>query len=315
MNNSLPSPFTRRSVLGGLGAFLVGGLAGSGLVARADSKRVLVLLSDASERNVAIANAFKERLKGGLVMTYDLGQQTDAGAFIADNLRGLDISYVFAVGDLAARAASREFANTPIVHAEVVDPGVLVSRPGLESVSSWPDPKLTLERFAKVVRPLHTVGLLRTPRTTRQVDAVLAAGEVAGIKVVTRPASGASDVENAVAGLLEQADIVWLLPDYSILTSSLLGKALHQAHIEQRIVATWSTTHFAGAQPAALVVTTGPEGVGQAAAGRISELLAGAKDSQPVYAAPLLHGHFATLRRARVTLNKATAAEFDERIR
>jgi|GEM_PF-7022231 len=303
---------SRRGVLGCLAAGLLG-LAGGPV--HAESKRVLVLLSDASERSIAISNAFKERLQGGLVMTYDLGQQADAGAFIADNIRGMGISFVFAVGDLAARAASREFATIPIIHAEVVDPGVLVSRPGVEAVASWPDPAATLQRYGKVVRPLNSVGLLRTPRTTRQVDAVLAAGKATGVKVVTRPARSAADLENAVAGLLEETDVVWLLPDPVVITPSGLARILHKAHIEQRIVATWSPVHFEGAQPAALAVTTGADGVGIAAAGRVSELLAGNKDSEPVYAPPRLHGHFATLRRARVTVNKHVAAEFDQLVR
>ena len=51
--------------------------------------------------------------------------------------------------------------------------------------------------------------------------------------------------------------------------------------------------------------------MGSAAAERVSELLAGTTDMKPVYAPPELYGHFATLRRARVTVNKSVAAEFD----
>ncbi len=312
MSHSLVSPWSRRRVLGGL---IVVGAAVAGVPAFADTKRVLVLLSDAGERSLAITSAFKANLSGGLVMTYDLGQQADAGAFIADNIRGLDVGIVFAVGDLAARAATREFASVPIVHADVQDIASMVERPGLEAVSAWPDPKATLERLSRVVRPLNSVGVVRTARTNAQVDAIEAAGKELGINILVRTAGSSGDVENAIAGLLSSADIVWLLHDASVLPASLVAKVLHKATVEQKLVATWSRAHLEGPQPAAIAIGTGPEGVGQAAALRVSELLAGNTQSQAAYAAPRLFGNLESLRRGRVAVNKAVAAEFDEMIK
>ncbi|RME22586.1 MAG: hypothetical protein D6798_15435, partial [Deltaproteobacteria bacterium] len=99
----------RRQLLQGAAAALVAGLLPSRARA-AERPMVLVITSSSTEATTAMVDAYGEDMGFATRMTYDLGGDESAVAFIADNIRDIELSLVFAIGEVAARAASREFA-------------------------------------------------------------------------------------------------------------------------------------------------------------------------------------------------------------
>ncbi len=292
----------------------------AGLVSRqvpsalaAERPFVLIFMSDTSERTLAIVQAFKEHLDFATRLTYDLSQEEDAGAFIADQIRGLDVALVFAIGDKAYKAATREFSSTPVLYTDAPNE---TSIGLIEEVSSAVDPASVVTRLKAVSPTLTSLGVVRTPADVPStIEAITAACEAAGVKAEVRSVSGAGETANVLSILYRTVDMIWLRPDPAVWTGTALASAYYEAALQKVAMIGFDRTHLEAPHPPAFVVISSPSGLGHTAGARAVQLLRGEEDEQSSFVEAILIGHMAGLRAAGVSLTRKRAALLDELVR
>lgn len=275
---------------------------------------VIIFTSDTEPRTQDIVASFKEHLGPALRLTYDLGGRPDAGAFVADNTREIDSDLVFAVGDLALKAAAREFSTERIVFADVVDPSVAEGRDNIEGVSASVDPAQVVARLKSLMPEMQTLGVLEgRGGNTAYYDAVAEAATRAGLGIERRSVASAADVPNAVDYLLSRSDLIWLQSDARVWSPSLLSTVFRDGAQAGKPIVGFARTHMQATPPPALVLVSDAAGQGRAAA-NLARAHLGRETSSEVgtYATPVLVSRLDAARAGGLRLRKATVDVVDE---
>jgi len=303
---------TRREILGGLGALtLAAGL--SGVVRAEDPPLVVVFTSDRSPRTGALVRALKAGLGEVTLMSCDLSAEADAGAFIADNLRGVEVALVAAVGGLALRVALREFASTPVVWADTLDDAAASLHPKARGISPRLDPAAVLAKLRILKPDLASIGVLRLSGDSDIYWSDLeAASKAAGLSLRSPPLAGPAEVDNAFKQLSSGAGVTWIQPDPQLWTGAVLASLFHEAELAHHPVIGFQRDQLAGAQHPAAILESDPAAMGTLAAELATAALKGALPVEPRrYAPPLLVAQLSALRAAGILVNKKTAAAVD----
>ena len=300
---------TRRSVLGGL---VVAALLPR--LAHAERPVVLILLSDASERTTAVSDALKAGLDGVTRITYQLGGELDAAAFLADNIRDLHIDAVFALGDRAYTAAAREFTTTPVVYADVTDTTASAGRDNVFGLAARVDPAALLQRIRTLMPHVRSIGAVRGGRDQEQAwwAALQAACDASGLSLVVQRASAPADLANAMQVLLAGSDLIWLVRDADLWSPAVVARALKDASLAKKPILGFERTWLSAANPAPLVVESSAAGVGTSAAAAILGRVGLAPaTSSAIFPTPWLVGSRGAFRALGINLRKETAAAVD----
>jgi len=302
---------TRRHLLQlGLG---LAAYASLGTALAAERPIVLVFMSDTSKRTLAIVDAFKSKLDFATKLTYDLSQEQDAGAFIADQIRGMKIALVFAIGDKAYKAATREFTGIPVLYVDRTDSSPAPANS--HEVSSQVDPGPFFTRLKALMPELSTLGVIRTPRDKADyINRIESGAKTADLTAELHSVSSTGELANVLGALYRTVDAVWIRPS-PIWTGAALAAAYYEANLQKVPVIGFSRDHFEVPQPPAMIVESSPEGLGTAARARASKLLQDSGSKVEPYASPILLGHLASLRATGINLTKKKAALLDELIR
>lgn len=278
---------------------------------------LFVFTSDGSARSKAIAESFKGATDWAIRLTYDLGAEVDAGAFIADNTRDMTVSGVFAVGDLALRAAAREYPSLPIIYADADADAAGVARPGVTGVTTRVDPALTLARITQIVPGIRTIGAVMGSQVDDRAygTRMQAAATAAGLTASTAYVSSAADARSHARELLAANDVTWLVPAPGVWSGATLAGLFQEARLLKKPIIGFSRSHVEGGQGAQLALSANPAGIGTAAAAGIAELLGrGAETAAPAIA-PLVFGNLEALRLVGIAVTKARASAIDEMLR
>jgi len=279
--------WSRRGLLGGLAALCVAGGRG----AEAGHRRVMVLHSRADRRERTIAEAFRRQLPDVGVVTLDLGTQPAAARGLSPRLDRLDIDVVLALGELAGRVAARSSGSQQVLLVDPPQTGGPITRPHTHTLRPVPDPEAALLRLADCLRPLDTLGLIRTPATASTVARVAEAGRAVGLRVVVDSAKSPAELAAVSESLLRGTQLLWLFRDENVLPADTLAQVQRAAATHGRALATWSPAHLTGRAPALLAVHVGPSGHGEAAGLRARAWLAGQSTQGPAEVGPLISGH------------------------
>lgn len=302
--------WSRRALLVGIGAGLL-----LPRVARADRPVILVLTSGASPRAETITTVFREQTSGATRVSYELGPEVDAAAFLADGTRDLTVSLVVALGDRAFAAAAREFAAVPLIYADVSDTSSVAGRDNVVGLSLRPDPARGLERVKAVLPRVGVVGVIRSARDNDAAwYAALDAGATAlGLRVVTETVTSASDVNNALAGLISRADLVWPQPDPRLWTGAVASRALQECLLAKKPILGLDRSWLAASAGAPLVLESSAAGIGSAAASAARRVLGlESTAAAAAFPEPWLVGSRDAWRTLGLILKKETAALIDE---
>lgn len=283
-------------------------------VARSDDPPLIaVFVSDAAAHTTAILHAFKAEMADATLMICDCSSEADAGAFIADNLRGVSVAAVFAVGDIALRVALREFNQTPVAWADALDNATAALHPHARGVSPRLDAAAVFARLKTLKPDLEAVGVLRSAADTDPYwEAVGSAASAAGLRLVAPPLGSATEVSNALKGLISAVHLTWIQPDPALWTGAVLASVFHEAAISHHPILGFDRAQLSGAQAAPLVAEIDADAMGKGAAALVRRLMA--KTAPPElqrFAAPVLVGDLATLRQVGILINKRTAAAVD----
>ncbi|MCK6525136.1 hypothetical protein L6R49_27335 [Myxococcota bacterium] len=302
---------TRRTLLLGLGAAALGPR-----LALADRPTVLVLSSDTSARTQTLVDTFKANITGVTRLSYELGGEADAAAFLADNLRELQVSLVFAIGDRAFLAAVREYVNVPVLYTDVNDASAAAGRADAVGLSVRVDPSPALTRLQGLLPRMTTLGAIRGLKDPEAAwwDTLGEACAALQLKLDVRKVNASADVANASAALLAQCGAILVQPDPQLWAPSVASRLLYDASLAKVPVIAFDRSWLRAANPAPFVLESSAKGLGEVAAREAMRLLSlgegGAAGAS--FPEPWLVGSKAALRALTIPLKKESAALVDE---
>lgn len=181
---------------------------------------------------------FKANLRptARIILEYDLQGDLTQGRQLAQRIRASNAKLVLAVGLKAALAAKLEILDTPVIFSLVLSPDTY----GLPSGNMV---GLSLDiPFSQQIKPVRTllpnlskIGVLFDPQKTGHlVKRLQAEARDAGITLLTQEVQSEQDISKALNILLPSIDVLWLLPDSTVLTEHSL-EFLMSRTLEQRI--------------------------------------------------------------------------------
>lgn len=302
-------PPTRRAFLAGtLGALALGRARAQ----EPERPTILVLTGDEGERTTTIASTFKKTCDYAARMSYLVGNEADAGAFIADNIRGQPLSLVFAIGTLAAKVALREFSSTPVIYADVPPDAPISPGTNAIGVTTRLDPGASLERLLKLLPGMRELGFLSAAPRDPYWPAASEAAAGLGMRTTLRQIGSPDEVPNAFLALTGPTEMVWLQEEGRIWTGGALSRVFHEATIQRFPLVAFSRTHLDAANPPPLVIYPHPVGVGEVASKMARSLVLGDPMPAIVGVPPLFAGHARAMRAAGLVVSAKSTEALDE---
>jgi putative ABC transport system substrate-binding protein len=189
------------------------------------AQEVAILKSaDLGAYHQAVA-AFKDAMDPSVVFTeYNLLGDPVEGRKLARRIRTSGASLVLAVGLKAALAARLELVDVPVIFCMVLDPvrydlkasnmtGLLLEVPIDHHLS-------TMRQALPAVR---RIGMLFDPTKSQHlVDEARRQAKTHGFDIVAKPVASDKDVVAAARMLMPQIDLLWLIPDSTVLSEDSL---------------------------------------------------------------------------------------------
>jgi putative tryptophan/tyrosine transport system substrate-binding protein len=235
---------------------------------------VLLLQSDA---RVDIYRRTAAALAGALpgqVRLQDLAGDRERGRTMV-GAEAADADLVVAVGALAAALAREEVRGKPLLYCAVLNPERYdLSARGIAGVSFEVSPEEQLRGVAEALPGRTRIGVIYDPgKSGPTVAAAERAAGALGLRIVKQQATRPEDVDFLFRSLRPEIDVLWLLPDSTVVTrESFELLALHAAEWGIPLVA------FAEAftrQGALLSFYPDPVAVGRQCAALAARLLSG----------------------------------------
>jgi putative tryptophan/tyrosine transport system substrate-binding protein len=181
---------------------------------------------------------FKANLRptAKIILEYDLQGDLTQGRQLAQRIRASNAKLVLAVGLKAALAAKLEILDTPVIFSLVLSPDTY----GLPSGNMV---GLSLDiPFRQQINPVRAllpnmskVGVLFDPQKTGHlVTRLQDEAHDAGITILAQEVKSEQAISKALNTLLPSIDVLWLLPDSTVLTEHSL-EFLMSRTLEHRI--------------------------------------------------------------------------------
>lgn len=236
---------------------------------------VVVVISDELGPYEDPVKPFSEAL-GMPVQTINLhGREIEADVEFAA-LRQTNPKVIFALGAKAAYAARFRLPSTPMVYAQVLDPG-RYGIPGnqVTGVRAVVPAVTYLSQVVSFFPEVRKVGVIRgSSMDNLDEEALRQAANEVGLTVELRKVDSPRELRQAFNELAELTDAVWMSPERDVLTPDAFRTAVEEMRRRQKpLLADTANMVSAGA---AFAVTPDPEGVGRQAAVIARKLLDGA---------------------------------------
>jgi len=181
---------------------------------------VVVLKSDTLEEYAAPVEAFRAYFDAPV---YDIRGDRGKASGIVAHLEEREPRLIFALGAKAAYVAVHELPDIPVVYAMVAEPeryGLTGER--VTGVEMAVPPAEVLAQFKLFNPEVERIGVILSDGNERAMVArSIATATQLGYRVIVRRVESPREVRRAFAGLREQVDALWLLPDSVIITPTI----------------------------------------------------------------------------------------------
>jgi len=210
---------------------------GMGAQTSAWGQDIIILKSaDVGPYNAA-ASSFKKTLSPKIeILEYDLQGDLAQGRKLGRKIRASPAKLVVAIGLKAALAAKLEILDIPIIFCMVLAPGKYdLTRGNLTGVGLKIPINNQFAMIKRLVPNLKRIGVLFDPTKTKHtVQQAKTLTSKQGLQLLARPVSSPEDVPATLRSLLPNIDVLWLIPDSTVLTKDSLDFLLSttlEAHI------------------------------------------------------------------------------------
>lgn len=201
--------------------------------ASADDAGVAIVLSRSIAPYVTSAEGTQEVLRSGgvdAIQLHDMaGDPAAAGRIAGQVLRQHPLTVV-TVGTEATEAMRQQVGDIPIVSSMVVHPDRLQAAGGplLFSASMEVASAEQLARLKELLPKAKRLGIIYNP--SLQTESAMArrqeAVEARGLELLLHTVAKAADMPGALTALLPTVDVLWLIPDETVLSPETVQKVL-----------------------------------------------------------------------------------------
>jgi ABC-type uncharacterized transport system substrate-binding protein len=183
---------------------------------------LVLLLSDNKPSISGVAQAI-QHLYGGKIESYNLGGDRNRAGEIAAAIQNSGNQQVIAIGLLAAQTARRNLSSKQVVFCQVLnyEEADLVT-PWMKGVSAIPSLAKQFKVWKMLDPRLKRIGVITSRNMRDTVSNAQAAATAAGLELIHSEVSSDREVMPALRQLTGRIQGLWLAPDSSILSSSVL---------------------------------------------------------------------------------------------
>ncbi|MDT7043050.1 ABC transporter substrate-binding protein [Candidatus Nitronereus thalassa] len=210
--------------------FFLAGLVWTGAQEPVWGQDVVVLKSaDVGAYNAA-ASALKESLSPEVeIVEYDLQGDLTQGRKLGKKIRATSARLVVAIGLKAALAAKLEVLDIPIISCLVLDPNKYdLARQNLTGVSLRIPIQTQFALIRNLVPDSKRIGVLFDPtKTNGTIEEAMPLAKRQGLELISSPVTSPQDVPDKLRSLVSNIDVLWLIPDSTVLTEDSLEFLLH----------------------------------------------------------------------------------------
>jgi len=158
---------------------------------------------------------------GAIYTEYDAQGDMDLGKKLARKLRASNASLIVAVGLKAALAVKLEITDVPIVYMMILDP-LKYQLTGANMTGTLLE--VPLDRQLKIMRTflpmLHRIGTLYDPaKTSSRVKEAARQATISDFQLKGLPVENEKDVPQQLRTLLTDVEVLWLMPDSTVVSN------------------------------------------------------------------------------------------------
>lgn len=190
------------------------------------SPRIAVIKSlDLPEYNLAYEGFINELTETGhrtIPLTYVLARSDSANALLMEDIHSAAPDLILALGTRAARVAAKFLGHVPIVYSMVLTPPEDAAMSGQTNMTGA---TLTIplgtqvEEIKRAFPTLKKIGIISDPsRTKALADSAVGLCRRLGLEALVGWAEGEAEVPDAVRALKDSIEVLWMIPDETVLT-------------------------------------------------------------------------------------------------
>ena len=268
-----------------LGSLLAFGLSMTGLPALAHDVAVLQS-ADIAAYNQAITGLRAELSASTSVTEYDMQGDVARGRKLARKIRASETSLVVAVGLKAALVAKLEIVDVPVLYCMVLDPEKYDLRAANMTGIGLQIPfERQLLAMRAILPRVKQIGVVYDPEKTGPlVEEARRVSKGSDLELVERQVSSEKEVPSAVRSLIGKIDVLWLMPDSTILTEESLRFVLSTA-LDRTVPVIGFSSEFVR-NGALIGLSVNPEDIGRQAGAMAKKILSGRGAISPAIVPP-----------------------------
>ena len=199
--------------------------AGIGTLESARGQDIVILKSaDVGAYNTA-ASSFRETLSSEIqILEYDLQGDLAQGRKLGRKIRASPAKLVVAIGLKAALAAKLEILDIPVISCMVLAPTKYdLIRNNMTGIALRIPINNQLSMIKSLIPNGKRIGVLFDPtKTEPTIQQAMAMAKKQGVKLISNPVSSPEDVPAMLRSMLPDIDVLWLIPDSTVLTEDSL---------------------------------------------------------------------------------------------
>ncbi|GAX62129.1 ABC-type uncharacterized transport system, periplasmic component [Candidatus Scalindua japonica] len=202
-------------------------LISSTYCAHAEKTAVVIKSQSLSAYNEVVNGFQDECIENNIKIKsiYDLNGKMKVGQKIVRKVRMEKPDIVLAIGVLAATVVKEKIDDIPIVFCMVINhERFYLSAPNITGISTEIAIKDQLKGFQAVLSPFKRMGVIYDPsKTGNIVENAEKEVENSGMSLVKYEIDSPKEVSDAMEKLIGKIDVLWLLPDSSVVTKKSFG--------------------------------------------------------------------------------------------
>lgn len=221
-------------------------------------------------------NGFK-MIYSGKTREFDLKGNPDEADEVVIAIKENPPDMILAIGLLAARVAKESFSQTPVIFCMVYDPLRLsLSGDNISGISLETEPSDTFQRIKDFFPQARRVGVLFDPKKSgKMVNQAVGIAQKFGFSLITEEVNSAKLLPNALRALQSRIDLLWMIPDSTVVTAESMDFIFMTAL--QNNIPVISFSEDMVRKGAILAITPDYRAVGEQAGRMAAEVLKGKK--------------------------------------
>lgn len=188
-------------------------------------------MTQAKERGIAVIKSrdipqYNQALSGFIascsdgITEYDLRGKKKRGKRIIKQILKEKPRLILAIGPLAAQIAKERLSDFPVIFFMVSTPQKYsLEGKNIAGISLDISSETQLTTYKSLVPTLKTIGVIYDPKKTSEiVKQIRVIAERLGIQLLASPATSKKAVPKALRSILGKIDMLWMLPDSTVIT-------------------------------------------------------------------------------------------------